>query len=70
MSAVKELIANDESVNDRLKSISAKIEELKDGITEYDDTVVRQMIECIKVYNDKKIEVIFGGGTSIIEELK
>ena len=70
VSAVKELIANDESVNDRLKSISAKIEELKDGITEYDDTVVRQMIECIKVYNDKKIEVIFGGGTSIIEELK
>ena len=70
VSAIKELIANDESVNDRLKSISAKIEELKDGITEYDDTVVRQMIECIKVYNDKKIEVIFGGGTSIIEELK
>ena len=38
-------------------------------ITEYDDTIVRQMIECIKVYGDKRIEVIFGGGTSIIEEL-
>ena len=36
----------------------------------YDDTIVRQMIECIKVYDDNKIEVIFGGGTSIIEELK
>lgn len=69
VSAIKELIANDESVKDRLESINAKVEELKDGITEYDDTIVRQMIECIKVYGDKRIEVIFGGGTSIIEEL-
>ncbi len=69
VSAIKELIANDESAKDRLESINAKVEELKDGITEYDDTIVRQMIECIKVYGDKRIEVIFGGGTSIIEEL-
>lgn len=69
VSAIKELIANDESVKDRLESINAKVKELKDGITEYDDTIVRQMIECIKVYGDKRIEVIFGGGTSIIEEL-
>ena len=68
VSAIKELIANDESAKDRLESINAKVEELKDGITEYDDTIVRQMIECIKVYGDKRIEVIFGGGTSIIEE--
>lgn len=69
VSAIKDLIANDESAKDRLESINAKVEELKDGITEYDDTIVRQMIECIKVYGDKRIEVIFGGGTSIIEEL-
>lgn len=69
VSAIKELIANDESAKDRLESINAKVEELKDGITEYDDTIVRQMIECIKVYGDKRIEVIFGGSTSIIEEL-
>ena len=69
VSAIKELIANDDSAKDRLESINAKVEELKDGITEYDDTIVRQMIECIKVYGDKRIEVIFGGGTSIIEEL-
>ena len=39
------------------------------SLKSYDDTIVRQMIECIKVYGDKRIEVIFGGGTSIIEEL-
>lgn len=70
VSAIKELMTNDENANNRLESINAKVEELKDGITEYDDTIVRQMIECIKVYDDNKIEVIFGGGTSIIEELK
>lgn len=63
-------MTNDENAKNRLESINAKVEELKDGITEYDDTIVRQMIECIKVYDDNKIEVIFGGGTSIIEELK
>lgn len=69
MAIMSTTIANDESAKDRLESINAKVEELKDGITEYDDTIVRQMIECIKVYGDKRIEVIFGGGTSIIEEL-
>lgn len=70
VSAIKELMTNDENAKNRLESINAKVEELKDGITEYDDTIVRQMIECIKVYDDNKIEAIFGGGTSIIEELK
>jgi len=70
VSTIKELMTNDENAKNRLESINAKVEELKDGITEYDDTIVRQMIECIKVYDDNKIEVIFGGGTSIIEELK
>lgn len=70
VSAIKELMTNDENAKNRLESINTKVEELKDGITEYDDTIVRQMIECIKVYDDNKIEVIFGGGTSIIEELK
>ena len=70
VSAIKELMTNDENAKNRLESINAKVEELKGGITEYDDTIVRQMIECIKVYDDNKIEVIFGGGTSIIEELK
>lgn len=70
VSAIKELMTNDENAKNRLESINAKVEELKDGITEYDDTIVRQMIECIKVYDDNKIEVIFGGGTSIVEELK
>ena len=35
-------MTNDENAKNRLESINAKVDELKDGITEYDDTIVRQ----------------------------
>ncbi len=38
------------------------------GVT-YDDSVVRQMIECIKVYPNEKLEIIFGGGYIVEENL-
>ena len=39
------------------------------NIDEYDDTIVRQMIECIKVYHDGRVEIIFGGGYIINETI-
>ena len=39
------------------------------GINAYDDTIVRQMIECIRVYHDGRLEIIFGGGYEIAEHL-
>ena len=33
----------------------------------YDDTMVRQMIECVKIHRDGKTEIIFGGGIVIDE---
>ena len=36
----------------------------------YDDSIVRQMVECIKVYADKHIEVIFGGGYTVEETVE
>lgn len=39
------------------------------GINAYDDTIVRQMIECIRVYHDGQLEIIFGGGYEIAEHL-
>ena len=32
-------------------------------------SIVRQMIECIKVHNDGKLTIIFGGGYEIEEKL-
>ena len=36
----------------------------------YDDSIVRQMVECIKAYADKHIEVIFGGGYAVEETVE
>ena len=53
----------------RLKDISTKIGELEKGLTEYDDTVVRQIIECVRVYTDGTLEIIFGGGVTFNEQV-
>ena len=36
---------------------------------QYDDSIVRQMIECIKVHSDGRLTIIFGGGYEIKEVL-
>lgn len=33
-----------------------------DSFTDYDDTIVRRLVECVKVMPDRTIEVIFKGG--------
>lgn len=38
-------------------------------LTAYDDTIVHQMIECVKVYPDGRLDIIFGGGYLIEEAL-
>ena len=55
---------------DRLSQIESIIDERKENHLQYDDSIVRQMIECIKVYPDGKLEIIFGGGYIIEEKLK
>lgn len=49
--------------------LHSKVDSMESGITEYDDTVVRQMIECIRIHSDGKLEVIFGGGISVEEHI-
>lgn len=53
----------------RLKEIQATIDSRSASINVYDDTIVRQMIECIRVYHDGRLEIIFGGGYEIAEHL-
>lgn len=54
---------------ERLKEIQATIDSRAASINAYDDTIVRQMIECIRVYHDGRLEIIFGGGYEIAEHL-
>lgn len=53
----------------RLMRIQETIEKYKAAPNIYDDTIVRQMVECIKVYADGKLKIIFGGGYEIQEQI-
>lgn len=53
----------------RLSEIEATIEERANNKDTYDDAIVRQMIECIRVYHDGRLEIIFGGGHEVEEHL-
>lgn len=65
--AIQELTSSDNSPNDRLDQIQRVISEREQSGFQYDDSIVRQMIECIKVYPSGKLDIIFGGGY-IVEE--
>ncbi len=63
--AIQESRIDDTFLQERLKEIEKTIEARQSKIDEYDESVVRQMIECIKIYKDGRLLVIFGGGYEI-----
>ena len=67
IATIQESAAADLGEQDRLEQIQAIISERENHRMEYDDSIVRQMIECIKVYPGGKLEIIFGGGY-LVEE--
>ena len=69
LNAIQELDNTDGSPNDRLDQIRQIITEREQKRFQYDDSIVRQMIECIKVYPNEKLEIIFGGGYIVEENL-
>ena len=70
IAAIQDSLANDMSRQERLEQIQKVIEQREQNSDQYDDSIVRQMIECIKVYSDGKHTIIFGGGYEIEESLK
>ena len=69
IAAIQESIHKNGSRQARLEEIQSIIAERNANETQYDDSIVRQMIECIKVHNDGKLTIIFGGGYEIEETL-
>ena len=61
--------SDDESLKERLSTIQNTINQREENKNTYDDSIVRQMIECIKVHHDGKLEIIFGGGYTMEEYL-
>ena len=67
IATIQESAAADSGNQDRVEQIQAIIDEREHNRTEYDDSIVRQMVECIKVYPGGRLEIIFGGG-HLVEE--
>ncbi|RHO45756.1 hypothetical protein DW115_10150, partial [Clostridium sp. AM09-51] len=53
------------SQQSRLDEIFTILDGLQNHPMEYDDTLVRQIIECVVVDSKEKIKVVFIGGTEI-----
>ena len=69
ISAIQESILKDGSRQTRLEEIQSIIAKRSANDTQYDDSIVRPMVECIKVHNDGRLTIIFGGGYEIEETL-
>ena len=69
IAAIQESIHKDGSRQARLEEIQNIIAERNANETQYDDSIVRQMIECIKVHRNGRLTIIFGGGYEIEEAL-
>lgn len=63
--AIQESDQSNVSRQERIEMLQKIIEERNLNQDQYDDSIVRQMIECIKVYEDGKLTIIFGGGYEI-----
>lgn len=61
---------NTDGYQERLEELQQTIEKRKSSDLTYDDSIVRQMIECIRVFHDGRLEIIFGGGYEIEEHIE
>ena len=65
--AIEQSESNDDSKQQRLDELQGIIQNRSENADKYDDSIVRQMIECIKTFPDGKLEIILGGGYEISE---
>ncbi len=70
MYAIKDKIADQENeqkeiqtASDKLQETAQAIENIKGIAVEYDDKIVRQLIECIKVISINRLDIFFKDGT-------
>lgn len=67
--AIRKSEGSDAERQERLCQIQTMIDQRNAHRDTYDDAIVRQMIECIKVYEGGKLKIIFGGGYEITEQI-
>lgn len=67
--AVRKSKGSDEERQERLRLIQDTIDQREAHRDTYNDAIVRQMIECVKVHEGGKFTVIFGGGYEFEEQI-
>lgn len=68
--SIQEAALGEDERKARLELIQNTIAERNRKALEYDDSIVRQMIECIRVHEGGKITIIFGGGYEVEEQVQ
>lgn len=63
--AIWKCTAKKENTQSRLDEIFTILEGLENHPMEYDDRLVRQVLECVVVESKEKIKVIFAGGLEV-----
>ena len=66
---LEDALLSDQGNDGRILQLQQIIADRASRKMEYDDTIVHQMIECVKVYPDGRLDIIFGGGYLIEEAL-
>lgn len=67
--AVRKSKGSDEERQERLRLIQDTIDQREAHRDTYNDAIVRQMVECVKVHEGGKLTVIFGGAHEIKEQI-
>lgn len=67
--AIRKNEGSDEERQERLRLIQDTIAQREAHRDTYNDAIVRQMIECVKVHEGGKFTVIFGGGYEFEEQI-
>ena len=67
--AIRKTAGSNEEWKKRLNRIQATIDQRETHCNTYDDAIVRQMIECVKVCEGGRLTIIFGGGYEIEEQI-
>lgn len=67
--AIRKNESSDEERQERLRLIQDTIDQREAHRDTYNDAIVRQMVECVKVHEGGKLTVIFGGAHEIKEQI-
>lgn len=67
--AIRKNEGSDEDRKDRMRLIQATIDQRNAHRGTYNDAIVRQLVECVKVHEGGKLTVIFGGAHEIKEQI-